>query len=275
MKQDDLIKLQHAILYIAIEVDKICAQNNIHYSVDGGTMIGIIRHKGFIPWDDDFDIRMLREDYDRFVEICERMKSDQFELVTWNNHQNYYHGHAKFMLKGSNVMQKKHATSDEPQGVFIDIFPFDNAPQNKFLQKKQKWVTYYYTKLMIIRGGFDEGQLSVVKRIGKWILRSLSRNLTHDDIVSKMERNLRKYDGKDTGLVACMIGSIKGYERTLSPTKYHREVEKMPFENAWFNCSKYYDALLKQQYVDYMRIPPKEQQVSHDIISIKLPTYLE
>lgn len=274
MKNNDLNKIHTALLFMAGCLDEICKEHHINYTVDGGTMIGIIRHNGFIPWDDDMDVHMLRSDYERFIELIESNIDSRFKIVNLNNTKNYYHCHAKFLLKDSQVIQYEHKNSDEAQELFIDVFPYDNAPTNKFLQITQKWKCYVLGKAIFLRGNFIK-EKNIQNTILDYLILKLMKNMTRDELINRVEKESQKYNGTETGLVAYMTGSKKGYEHTLSPKDLHEDTIYMNFEDIRLLCVRNYDYLLRLQFGDYMVIPPVENRVDHNMKLIKLPKYLE
>lgn len=108
MNEKDLKKLHELLVMLSEEVKRICNDNGIKYSLTGGSMIGAVRHKGFIPWDDDMDIAMLREDYDKFLKACETQLGPAFEIQTMDNDPNYFIGFAKIILKDTYLVQYCH-----------------------------------------------------------------------------------------------------------------------------------------------------------------------
>lgn len=123
-------KLQDTILIIAKEIDKICKENNIDYFMDGGTQLGAIRHRGFIPWDDDFDIGMKRIEYDRFINVCQQsLNKKKFHLETEED-IGYGFAFAKIHLKGTEIIENFSKNANVDHGIFVDIFPYDNIPDS-------------------------------------------------------------------------------------------------------------------------------------------------
>ena len=114
------------------KVQQICDKYNIKYWVDGGTLLGAVRHKGFIPWDDDIDIMMLRDDYDKFIKVAQTELSDPYFLQTdWTD--NVFYCHAKIRRSDTTCVLEKDLSAkfEFNQGIFIDIFPFDNVPTDE------------------------------------------------------------------------------------------------------------------------------------------------
>lgn len=274
MVNNNLETIHRALLYMAKEFDQLCRTYKINYSVDGGTMIGIIRHKGFIPWDDDFDVHMLRDDYEKFINLIESGIDSRFRVITWDNTSNYYHGHAKLILVGSEISQASHLTSDETSELFIDIFPLDNAPENSFQKFKQKWICYCLNKIVVTSGNFNRKK-NLMLRVVDSLLLLIYHCVGRDKIISLINHYAQEYNDQNTNNVAYMTGGKNSYERTYSTRQMHNDTIYMPFENIELLCLKEYGYLLKKQFGNYMEIPPKESRKDHQIVLVKLPKYLE
>ena len=134
---DETLKQLHStILEMLIEFDRICRKYNIPYIIESGTLLGAVRNKGFIEWDDDADIKMLRKDYNKFCEVCEKdLDKNRFFLQNYNTDKNYRWGYAKLLRNNTVFNREKQEMLEMKRGLFIDIFPCDNVP-DKFIAKK-------------------------------------------------------------------------------------------------------------------------------------------
>lgn len=159
---------------IALEIKRICEKNNIPYFLIGGTLLGAVRHKGFIPWDDDLDIGFLRKDYDRFLEVCKTELSEEMFLQTWDTDEYYGLPFGKVMLKGTRFRESANGTAAAQSMIFVDIFPYDDMPENGFKLKVQFLIEEMSKKLLLYKYGYDMGQRSDHKMFHK-LLRFVSR----------------------------------------------------------------------------------------------------
>lgn len=131
----DLENMHKIQLNMLIEFDKICRRNNIKYILDAGTLLGAVRHKGFIPWDDDIDIILFRDEYNRLIEILEKLPQDKYELLSSKNKKCYCRLHSQWNLKGTKTEAYYDMNTDFTLGICLDIFVLDNIP-NDGLRKK-------------------------------------------------------------------------------------------------------------------------------------------
>lgn len=250
-KHATLKEHQMALFSLLREFDRICGLHHIRYSLFAGTLLGAVRHGGFIPWDDDLDVIMLREDYDRFMEVAvQELDSNIFFL------QKEFSGHwpmffSKLRLNGTTCLEKYHPKDSEcHQGVYIDIFPCDNAAKSLLGQKIQ----FYASKVVIAkslgRRGYDTD--SKKKKFFIGVCRFLPR--TPFLWITKG----RKFD---TGVVHSFFGGASGFEKNIYPRSYFDTTIPMVFEQGEFPVSSKYDRLLTTLYGNYMELPPPEKRM--------------
>ena len=258
-----LKKLQRAILLITDEVDRICTKNHIKYSLIGGSMLGAIRHKGFIPWDDDMDIGMLRQDYERFLEICKTELKEEFDLQTNENDPFYVYGFAKILLKDTYLVQFGHEKTKSRKGVFVDIFPFDNVPEDFNKRKKQGKRNYLYIKMLERK--FTARSLKGLpfkKKLAFKTLDVMNVFCSQQKLVQKLNSNMIIYNQSSTDYI-CNLSGYYGYERETIPARYFEKLIQVPFEDRTYYIMADYDTYLTHIYKDYMKLPPIEQRRTH------------
>lgn len=271
MTNEELRKLQMTILIIADEIKRVCEKNHIRFGIGYGTLIGAVRHKGFIPWDDDFDIDMLREEYEKFIKVCETDLGSEFILQTWNNDSHYPKGFCKILLKGTNVLEKETVNTKYQKGIYVDIFPWDNVPNNHLLEKKQEFEVYFYKKLLHIKENISfPSNSNLWKKAVFYGLKLIGKLFSRETLVRANSRALQRYNNTD--YVSCMVG-VYGYQKL----KFHRsifdELIDMTFEDRVYPGVKNYDIMLTQVYGDYMKLPPLEKRRTHELIELDFGTY--
>ena len=148
-------KLQNTILMIADEIKRICEKHEIKYYIVAGTLLGAVRHQGFIPWDDDLDIIMTRLDFERFIQICQiELDSSKFYLQCGGNEEYYAFEFAKIQLKGTKIIEDFNWNVPIQNGIFVDIFPLDNLPDNYIKREILKAKNYILKNLIWIKCGY-------------------------------------------------------------------------------------------------------------------------
>ena len=154
MNINDQDRVKCAQLDMLVELKRICEKNGIAYFLVGGTLIGAIRHCGFIPWDDDIDVGMLREDYERFISLCKTELSDEYALYDWHKDEKSPIPFLKMKIKGTHYREKLSKETTINDEIFIDIFPYDNAPDSGLNRKIQALKNIIYKKIILLKSEF-------------------------------------------------------------------------------------------------------------------------
>ena len=259
-----LRKLQMVELEMLAELDRICRENNISYILDGGTMLGAVRHGGFIPWDDDVDVRMLRKNYDRFCEICKTQLDKKYFLQTYQTDPGYRWGYAKLRRKGTLFLRKNQENMKYEQGIFLDIFPIDGTPDYLVLRKIHKFRCFCVRKILWSMVGKKESK-NFLKKLVYSILSKLPEHT-----VKKMYKSLiLKFDPNTTEVVRTLTypapKKLDGYYR-----KWFAETAPILFEGYEFEGVKDYEGWLTFEFGDYMKLPPEDKRKTHPVTDIKL-----
>lgn len=261
MKELTLKELQAECLNILKDVHAWCARNGVMYSVAYGTLIGAIRHKGFIPWDDDIDILMPREHYNRF---CKEYVSEKYELLSPETCRNYYLAFARVYDNRDTCAETRVPWHDGQNGVWIDVFPLDFVSDNKkdFVSHKfmlqHKWASTAWGRQALC--GFSRKfPLSInVKLLVKKLLTFNGKLVRYQlNAFMKSADGVKVTQSKHWSQLAC----LDGYE--WHRTEDFESVFLMPFEDTEVMVMNGYDNVLREAYGDYMELPPEEKRVGH------------
>ncbi len=271
MDQETLRQVQLVQLEILKEVKRVCDQAQIHYWLDSGTFLGAVRHGGFIPWDDDLDIGMLREDYERFLRICKDTLSEQYVLQDWNQTPGYPYAFAKVRKKGTVYRELKDESFSE-NGIFIDIFPYDKYPLDVSKQKRQRIMVDAFKRAVLVKQGYKAWKASGKTNWRRWVAFLPMRVLA----ILPLERlkciylkNQKKYNTLQEGY-AYFPSGVSQYGRWVIAKEYLENLDEIFFEDALFPCPSQADQYLTSAYGDYHKLPPVEQRsVGHSIIEVK------
>lgn len=264
--QEILDGVHQVELSILGEIERVCKQNNIEYFAYAGTLLGAVRHKGFIPWDDDIDIGMMREDYNRFLEVAPKELSNQFSIEHATINLNFPVYYAKVFKNGTLFVETHTKKSKVNQGIFVDVFPFDNAASSECARKLYKKRIEFYNQLnrakVLSKASSVKPPLKrIIAVLGRSILKVVLLPIPRSFLFNRMDEVVQMYNKSDSTWV-----SSRGYavvrKNDLLPIK------QLQFENIRIPVPQNADAMLRNIYGDYMTLPPAEKRVGHapDII---------
>ena len=274
MNEYDIKDLHRTMLIITDEIDRICKKHNINYSMYGGTLIGAVRHKGFIPWDDDFDIAMLRSDYEKFLEICLIELDGKFNIITMDNTDDYGYNFIKITLKGTKVLQGKYSKlKDKYSEIWVDVFPMDNVPAGKIQKIVHQAKNYLYIKLLEERfDGISEDEKRITKRFAFKALSTFNAIIPVKSLKKGLKKNSIKYSKTRTEKITS-LSSCYGYDRETLPSRVFEKYTEMEFEGRKYQAVVDYDLWLTNVFGDYMKLPPVEKRVTHGFTEVDFGIY--
>jgi len=241
---------QKALCLLLGEFDRICKELQIPYVLYAGTLLGAVRHKGFVPWDDDLDVMMLRSDYERFLQEADKLLDQErfFLQKEFSDHWPMFF--SKLRLNGTTCIEKYHPKDLQThQGVYIDIFPCDNAAATKLGRNLQFAASKVVISKALDRRGYDTD--SRLKRVVMALCRC---------IPMKLALAITKKGKSDSRLVHGFLGGAHGYMQNVFERRMLTHRIQGDFEGCSYPIPEQYDVLLTQMYGDYMQIPGEEER---------------
>lgn len=271
-----LRKVQLVQLEIAKEVKRICLLNDIDYFLDSGTLLGAVRHKGFIPWDDDIDIGMKRLDYEKFISIAGNEIKKDFLLQTWQSDDNYALPFAKVRKNNTVFIERGAEKSKAHNGIYIDIFPYDSYPISDIARLKQGTLLYIIKRMLLAKCKYtpwagDSKEKRIIKTIVYFFLQIISIVYTKKSLISKYNSVAQKYnnDKNKSHLMYEQAGAAR-YGEWVVPESCFNDFIELKFEDTFFQCPKEYDIYLESVYSNYMELPPEEERINrHQVLEVK------
>ncbi len=262
----ELRHLQLVIMQIMKDIDDICRRNNIDYYLNGGSAIGAIRHKGFIPWDDDLDIMMTFDNYERFIKAC-REQLDPEKYYVQEGLKDWPLNYTKIKLIGTCFDEREAYVKDERQrGIFVDVFKMDNTSSNRLLQfwqyacakyrvcylmSKRTYKSAGWKKKLFMASAFPQN-IGFIRRFFEW--------------------QSELYNGKNTVYIASFYES-KRFKKCIFRREVFGTPKRVEFEGTMLPVPAEYDSYLTTTFGNYMQLPPEEERKLKHLTKIDFGKY--
>ena len=259
MKQLTFEENRQAQINTLITFAEFCEKNNLRYFLACGTLLGAVRHKGYIPWDDDIDVWLLRPDYDEFVRVFREKNTNPEYSIAIPGDKNAKHSFIKLYNNTTIKIEDGIKYKNDYLGVDIDIRPLDGSPKDyntykKWYKKLKFHHLLFFARISSLKYG------SFIRKMKVFILKSICG--TKKQILAKQDKLHKKYSFANSeyiGAASCYFDSIK----VRFKKEWFEEYILLDFEGKKFRAPKEYDKVLTAQYGDYMTLPPAEKQKPH------------
>ena len=254
MRKAELNELQDLIFNIFVEFDRICRKHGIRYSMEGGTLLGAVKYQNFVPWDDDIDVIMLRNDYEKFLKVAPSELGESFFLQSYNSVSEFPLNYAKLCYNGAKIYDYDYShLKNMNHGIFMDIFPIDNVKM-KSLRKHCSHVgvltSARKTKLKV-----NFGKIQFAKKL---IYKGISL-LPMGTLISMLNKACMKYNKQSTGFRYEVCNSNRKFPPLRA--EIYDELIELPFRDKNFFAVKDYDEFLCSRFGDdYMTTLPSEEK---------------
>ena len=266
-KTQDLKHLQSVLLSIMKQIDKFCTEHNIFYYLNGGNALGAVRHKGFIPWDDDFDIMLKYDDYERFLKIC-RKELDPEKWIIQEAWKDWPGCFSKIRLKNTYLKDvgEWEGIPMEKRGIYIDIFPLVYSPDKKIPRLFQYIVAKLLSSYSLTKKGYTTK--SILKKISLLTSKILSIRPLH----TLFKKYVFKYDKDAINTIGSLFGMSRFHNAFYSKKIFGNPVY-LPYEDTTLPLPTLWDKYLSQTFGDYMKLPPADQQRPAHSLEINFGSY--
>lgn len=269
LSDEELRELQEIEVEMLIEVDRICKKYGIRYCISAGTQLGAVRHKGFVPWDDDMDIAFLRSEYEKFRRACKtELDQERFYFQDYRNTKGYRWGYGKLRRKNTSFVRLGQEHMSYAQGVFIDIMPYDNVPDYYFQRKIHNFQCFLYRKCFWAPLG--KLQERGIKKIAYTVL----DKIPDQKLYASFNRFIIRCNKKQTKRVRILTFPVPGNENGYLRTCFTKLV-LTEFEGIQCWGMRDYDIYLRYKYGNYMELPSVEKRKVHPVSKLKLLSFSE
>lgn len=265
-----LQKLKQVELDILKDFICICKKYDLPYFATGGTAIGALRHHGFIPWDDDIDVCMLRKDYERFMEVAPKELGERYLFMDSHTESRYPLMFGKMVKRGTRFIEDAYQQANYPLGIYIDIFPYDKTSEDERIRQKWQKKTWQIGRMHVLTlipnpklpdelGGIKKAIASLGCRVIHLLFKLI--RMTPAKTYQKYLNWATTCPEPDSDLY--IDYSYLTGENLMIRTKDSFPTIEVPFEDITVSLVKNYDAFLRPEYGDYMQLPPEDQRHNH------------
>lgn len=265
LSKEQIHRLRQTELDILKSFIYVCGQLNLNYFVVQGTLLGAVRHKGFIPWDDDIDVGMLREDYEIFLKKGQALMPEGYFIQTCATDPEYPHGFAKIRNSKTAFVETTCKNLKIDHGIFIDVFPFDYYPAERFsrmILNCRKLLLRYRIRCCLY---IPEDKKLSFANIVRNFLKALSK-IIYPSLNMAIRKQSELYNYRKKSNWRVNYGSPWG-KRECVPAEWIEETSSMEFEGIKVNVPAHYKEYLTHVYGNYMELPPPEKRIPHHYIS--------
>lgn len=258
-----LRQLQLTMLETLKVFDTFCRKHDIKYSLYAGSLLGAVRHKGFIPWDDDLDVCMSRAEYERFIDLWEREKPEGYILQNKENTPAYWQSFSKIRKDHTTFLQEEREAGKYHTGIFLDIFPLDRMPNGKLNRMLYKW---HCMKYQLLTREFVPPKAGTITRLGSAVILACTPKGCREEVRQNTLKKITRYNDRHDLEIAA-IETMASLRKPFAPDMLDAYVD-LPFEDGKFMCFAGWDDHLRRKFGDYMQLPPEEERAwrHHPII---------
>lgn len=270
MTGEEFRTMQLLELDMAVELDRVCRKHDIQYCITCGTLLGAVRHKGYIPWDDDTDIAMLREDYEKFKKVANELNPNICFFQDHSVDSEYLWGYGKLRRTGTTFVRAGQEHIRGQTGVFIDIFPLDDVPMSILGQMLQDFYCFCLRKILWARVGKSNSK-GFVKLIYK-IMSNIPVEWVYAGLKPMMSASNNSTPNRVRVLLFPALGKLYLKSNPASirygmPKQWFMDRAEYEFEGQLLYGTEDYDTFLRYVYDDYMTLPPEDKRQPHAVVS--------
>lgn len=263
MKKLTLQDIRKRLLGILIELNDFCDENNIQYYLCAGTLLGAIRHKGFIPWDDDIDIAMSRPDYDKLLTIAKKNDTfhDHYKIISFENHTTHY----PFMkvLDTETYTKQSFTNESNENSLWVDIFPFDGVPEDMSVRKHLYHKELFVRKILNLNFAKVGDGKTTSHKLLKPLLIPFAKIYGIERADRRIDQLCRTYDYNSAKFVGDIVWG--DYDKEIMNKQDFEHYVYVEFEGHKFKTMSCWNSYLKGLYGDYMKLPPVSERENHEI----------
>jgi len=267
LSEADRRKLQLTQLAILTDVARLCEDQSIRYALIGGTALGVRRHGGFIPWDDDIDVGMLRSDFDRFLEVAKSKLPAHLYVQHWLDDPHMGAPFAKVRLNNTRMLEETSKDTGGHKGISIDIFPFDNVPAG-LRERSWKLRLLLWKRLLRHKTGYTIRRLPIARRLADMPIRAAASMISTSAAKRQFQRLITRYKDQPSDEVLA-VGGAYDFRKDMLKRSWLSDLSHRQFEDREFLTPLQIDDYLKHMYGDFMTLPPVDQRHNkHTILDL-------